>query len=104
MNSVEKDLFRQTVYKNIDDDFKQDERKALREFRSKSIDERDIIIRMQDKGNNFVISNKTLDRTKVKEQTERGSFKIIDEDPSSDTIEEINEHMGRQVEAFRINH
>ena len=103
LNRVEKDLFRQTVYKNIDDNLKPDERKALREFRSKSIDERDIIIRVQDKGNNFVILNKTLDWTKVKEQMERGSFKIIDEDPSSDTIKEINEYMGRQVEAFRIN-
>ncbi len=55
-----------------------------------NLDERDIIIRMQDKGNNFVILNKTLDQNKVKEQMERGSFKIIDEDPSLDTIKDIN--------------
>ncbi len=61
LNRVEKDLFRETVYKNIEDNLKPDKRKALNEFRSKSIDERDIIIRMQDKGNNFGILNKTLD-------------------------------------------
>ena len=33
LNRVEKDLFRQTVYKNIDDNLKPDERKAFNEFR-----------------------------------------------------------------------
>ena len=68
LNKIEKDLFRQTVYKNIEDDLKLDERKALIEFRSKSIEERDIVIRMQDKGNSFVILDKTLDHNKVIEQ------------------------------------
>ncbi len=62
----------------------------MNEFRSKSIDEQDII-RMQDKGNNFVILNKMLDQNKVKEQMERGSFKMIDEDPLLDTIKDFNE-------------
>ena len=91
LDRVENDLFRQTVYKSIDDNLKPDERKALVEFRSKSIDERDIIIRMQDKGNNFVILDKNLDQEKVIEQMERGSFNIIDKDPSLDTIKVIDE-------------
>ena len=89
LDRVENELFRQTVNKNIDDNLKPDERKALIEFRSKSIDERDIIIRMQDKGNNFVLLDKTLDQEKVIEQMELGNFNIID--PSSDTIKVIDE-------------
>ena len=46
---------------------------------------------MQDKRNNFVILDKTLDQEKVIEQMERGSFNIIDKDPSSDTIKVIDE-------------
>ena len=89
LNRVENDLFRQTAYKNLKDNIKPEEGKALKDFRSKSIEERDIILRMQDKGNSFVILDKTLDESKVKEQMERGSFKIIDKDPSLDTFKDI---------------
>ena len=41
---------------------------------------------MHDRGNNFVILDKTLDQEKVIEQMERGSFNIVDKDPSSDLI------------------
>ena len=46
------------------------------------MEERDFIIRMQDKGNNFVLLDKDLDERKVKEQMDRGSFNILDRDPS----------------------
>jgi hypothetical protein len=58
---VEKDLFEQTRYKDIEDNLTSEKRKALTEFRSVSVEDRDWIIRMQDKGNNFVILNKNLD-------------------------------------------
>jgi hypothetical protein len=46
---------------------------------------------MQYKGNNFVILNKNLDQSKVIEQMDLGSFEIIDEDPSLDTVKVIED-------------
>ena len=89
LNRVEHDLFTKTVYKNVPDNLSSDERKALNEFRSISGDEKDIVIRLQDKGNNFVFIDKRLER-KVKEQIDRGSFGALTEGPTLETCLEIS--------------
>jgi hypothetical protein len=50
LNREGKDLFERTIYKDIEDNLTSEERKALTEFQSVSVEDRDWIIRMQDKG------------------------------------------------------
>jgi hypothetical protein len=50
LNREGKDLFERTIYKDIEDNLTSAERKALTEFQSVSVEDRDWIIRMQDKG------------------------------------------------------
>ena len=90
LDRVEEDLFNNTVYKNVPDNLTQDERKALKKFPSTSVNERDVVIRLQDKGNNFDFMDKNLDHQKVTEQPQRGSFEVLTNDPSLDTCLEID--------------
>ena len=82
MSRVENGLFKYPTPKLVQDNLMKEERVILKEFRSTPVEERDFIIRMQDKGNNFVLLDKDLDERKVKEQMDRGSFNVLDRDPS----------------------
>ena len=62
----------------------------MKEFRSTPMEKRNSVIRIQDKGNNFVFLNSELDQSKVKEQMDRSSFEVLSEDPSQKTIVEID--------------
>ena len=46
-------------------------------------------MRIQDKSNNFVFLDKDMDSRKVREQMERGSFKMLEQDISVETCSEI---------------
>ena len=82
LSRVENGLFKYPTPKLVQDNLMKEERVILKEFRSTPVEERDFIIRMQDKGNNFVLLDKDLDERKVKEQMDRDSFNIFDRDPS----------------------
>ena len=86
LDRVEKDLFKETAFKNVPDNVTPEERKALKEFRSTPVEKRNSVIRIQDKGNNFVFLNSELDQSKLKEQMDRRSFEVLSEDPSQKTI------------------
>ena len=90
LDRVEKDLFKETAFKNVPDNVTPEKRKALKEFRSTPVEKRNSVIRIQDKGNNFVFLNSELDQSKLKEQMDRSSFEVLSEDPSQKTIVEID--------------
>jgi len=46
-------------------------------------------MRLQDKGNRFVIVNKITDKQKAKEQIDRSSFVELDHDPTRIHIEKV---------------
>ena len=83
------------MFKNTKDNLLPEERNILNNFRAMPIDERNLVIRQQDKGNNFVFLDINLDEHKVKEQMDRGSFEVLNEDPTLDTVKEIDEWVNR---------
>ena len=54
------------------DDLTSEERKVLTKFRATPTDERNLIVRVQDKGNNFVFLDNEADAHKVSEQMSKG--------------------------------
>ena len=62
----------------------------MKEFRSTPVEKRNSVIRIQDKGNNFVFLNSELDQSKVKKQMDRSSFEVLSEDHSQKTIVAID--------------
>jgi hypothetical protein len=83
-------LFSDTVYKNVPDNLSPKERQAMKEFRSRSTENNNLIIRLQDKGSNFVFLEDNLEQNKVSDQMDKGAFQILDEDPTLETVLEIN--------------
>ena len=53
------------------------------------MEKRNSVIQIQDKGSNFVFLNSELDQSKLKEQMDRSSFEVLNEDPSQKTIVEL---------------
>ena len=85
LNRVEKDLFDINQCRKATDNLTKEERKTLKEFRSKSPDEHGFVVRLQDKGNNFVFVDTNQDEEKVLEQMNRGAFEVLNEDPTNQT-------------------
>ena len=98
LSSVEKDLFNVDNVKKVRDNLSLNERTALKKFRNTPVTERDLIMRIQDKGHNFVILDNKLDAEKVKEQMSKGSFRALEEDISANTCSEIL----KWVETWRL--
>ena len=61
LSRVEKDLFAKSTAKEVSDNLSGEERTALKKFRSTPFEERDLIVRLQDKSNNFVFLDNKLD-------------------------------------------
>ena len=86
LTSVEKDLFQNTKVGKAEDNLTRTERRALTSWRRDNLfnKESDTIIRLQDKGNRFVIVDKNTDRVKAQQQIGRSSFIKLNHD-STDT-------------------
>ena len=54
LNKVEKDLINCNIRRYCPDNISIEERKALKTFRAQKPDERNLVLRLQDKGNNFL--------------------------------------------------
>ena len=82
---VEKDLFQDTSRKRIPSNLSQDEKKALKDWRKNVLFNKDSdkVMRLQDKGNRFIIVDKQTDCEKANEQIERSSFSKIDNNPTA---------------------
>ena len=67
------------------------------------MEKRNSVIRIQDKGNNFVFLNSELDQSKLKEQMDRSSFEVLSEDPSQKTIVEIDKWVDGSLGDYQIS-
>ena len=85
LTSVEKDLFHNTKVDKAKDNLTRTERRTLTNWRRDNLfnKENDTIIRLQDKGNRFVIVDQKTDRLKAQQQIGRSSFVKLNHDPTN---------------------
>ena len=96
---VEKDLFQDTSRKRIPSNLLQDEKKALKDWRKNVLFNKDSdkVMRLQDKGNRFIIVDKQTDCEKANEQIERSSFLKIDYDPTTLHINKVKDRTNKWI-------
>ena len=90
---VEKDLFQNTTTKRITLNLSQEETKSLKDWRKNVLFNKDSdeVMRLQDKGNGFIIVDKETDCKKANEEIERSSLLKIDYDPTTMYINKVKE-------------
>ena len=114
LNNIESDLFIDTSRKKVFNNLQKGERDALKDWRKNHLfnQDSDLILRLQDKGNRFVIVDKETDQTKAKEQIARSSFTELDHDPTESHIQKVvdwaekwhsNGQINKQWKEFIIN-
>ena len=79
---VEKDLFAETLKKNVNNDLPNYERSSFNEWRNNNLfnKNRNLDMQLHDKGNIFVVLNKKTDQNEAKEQINRSSLKTLNHD------------------------
>ena len=89
ISCVEKDIFQTTTVKPRYDNLSKAERSSLDTWRKEFLfkPESDLVMRLQDKGNRFVLVDKQTDLEKAKDQIARSAFRELDEDPTAEHIE-----------------
>ena len=102
---VEKDLFQDTSRKRIPSNLSQDEKKALKDWRKNVLFNKDSdkVMRLQDKGNRFIIVDKQTDCEKANEQIERSSFLKIDYDPTTLHINKVKDWTNKWISRNEIS-
>ena len=92
LSKIEKDLFQETQSRKIRSNLSIGERKALNEWQSNMDNpEKQTILRIQDKGNRFVLVDKDTDRKKATEQIQRSNFVEIQQDPTLSHIQVVKQ-------------
>ena len=93
LSSVERALFNDTSRRKVPDNLTKEERSSLRQWRKNELFNQDgeLLMRLQDKGNRFVIVDKETDKRKAEEQIARSSFQKLDHDPTSEHIQKVKE-------------
>jgi hypothetical protein len=114
LKQVEKDLFADVQPKKVATNLSKEEKKVLQECRKMlNNPETEDVIRIQDKGNKFVIVDKQTDIQKAERQIQKSSMEPLDEDPTKRTIERVeqwctkwrnSEHLSTEWEKYIINH
>ena len=89
LSAVERDLFSNTQRKIVPDNLTIDERYALKQWRADNLfnTEGNLVMRMQDKGNRFIIVDKNTDKEKANIQIEKSSFITLETDPTEKHIQ-----------------
>ena len=91
LSKIEQDIFANTLRKNIKPNLTTEERIALNNWRKEMNNpNNDTILRIQDKGNRFILVDKETDKQKAMAQIERSNFEAIDHDPTNHHIEIVN--------------
>ena len=80
-------------------------KKALKDWRKNVLfnKESDKVMRLQDKGNRFIIVDKQTDHEKADEQIERSSFLKIDYDPTTLHIDKVKEWATKWISRNEIS-
>ena len=114
LKQIEKDLFADVKPRKIVSNLSKEEQKALKECRKMLNDVKaNDVIRIQDKGNKFVIVDKPTDIQKAEQQIQRSSMELLEEDPTKQTIVKVerwckkwrnSRHLSTDCESYIINH
>ena len=88
---MERTLFDDTSRRIFRNNLTKSQRSALKSWRQNHLfePESNLIMRLQDKGNRFVIVNKATDTQKAKEKIERSSFAEINYDPTTSHVQKV---------------
>ena len=91
LSNVERALFKDTSRRKVRENLTNAERKSLLEWRKHQLfnENGELVMRVQDKGNRFVVVNKETDIRKANEQIERSSFTKLNYDPTAEHIEKV---------------
>ena len=91
LSNVERTLFENTSRKDIRNNLSKKERSSLNFWRKNQLfnKESKLVMRTQDKGNRFVIVDKSTDKLKANEQIMRSSFVELEHDPTKLHIEKV---------------
>ena len=90
LSKLEQDIFTNTNRKSVKQNLSSAERKELSSWRNKMKDpEYNTILRIQDKGNRFILVDKEIDIEKSSVQIQRSNFITINEDPTNKHIEKV---------------
>ena len=91
LSLVERDLFSDTKRKTVTDNLDGQERKALNDWRKNTLfnENSDLIMRLHDKDNRFIVVDKDTDIAKAEEQIGRSSFVKLHYDPTLEHIEKV---------------
>ena len=102
---VEKDLFQDISRERIHSNLLQDEKKALKDWRKNVLFNKDSdkVMRLQNKGNKFIIVDKQTDCEKANEQIERSSFLKIDYDPTTLHINKVKDWTNKWISRNEIS-
>jgi len=84
LSSVERSLFQDCSRKIVSNNLTKEQRNAMKAWREEQLfnTEGDLVMRLQDKGNRFIVVDKNTDKLKANEQIERSSFVRLDHDPT----------------------
>ena len=76
----------------MSDNITKEERESLKEWQSNQLfnPEGNLVMRLQDKGNRFILVDKTTDKQKAMEQIDRSSFIKLDSDPTQEHIKKVS--------------
>ena len=105
ISCVEKDLFSSTNVKPSYDNLSRLERSSLDTWRKEYLFKPDgnLVMRLQDKGNRFVLVDKPTDMEKAKEQIARSAFRQLDADPTNEHVERVSEWARKWVKKKEIS-
>ena len=113
LKQIEKDLFADVQPKKITPNLSKEERKALKDCREMlNNPEMEDVIRMQDKGNKFIIVDKQTDIRKAEEQILKSSMEPLNEDITQHTISRVERwcekwrnagHLSAEWENYIVN-
>ena len=98
-------IFQDISRKRIPSNLLQDEKKALKDWRKNVLFNKDSdkVVRLQDKGNRFIIVHKQRDCEKANEQIERSSFLKIDYDPTTLHINKVKDWTTKWISRNQIS-
>ena len=93
LSNVERELFSNTNRQNVPDNLTRGERESLKQWRRDELfnESSNLVMRLQDKGNRFVIVDKYTDVIKANEQIAKSSFARLEIDPTQNHIEKVIE-------------
>ena len=102
---VEKVLFQDTSRKRIPSNLSQDEKKALKDWRKNILFNKgsDKVMRLQDKGNRFIIVDKQTDCEKANKEIERNCFLKIDYVPTTLHINKVKDWANKRISRHEIS-